>query len=121
MATGLRAVKGGKTENDFESQTKRFRGVEYTIRELSVVEYKEMLKAATKEDGTTPFSDLLELMVMRCVTPSPASRSKPLPYPIYRTLEDTVNIMHFRDVPEDGEEKEEEEGEEPEAETAPNS
>ena len=122
MATGLRAVKGGKTENEFSTIKRTMRGVEYTVRELDVIEYKEMLKQATKEDGTTPFSDLLDLMVMRCVTPSPAARSKPLPYPIYRTLEDMVNVMHFRDVPEDkAAEAAEDEDEDGEAEEAPNS
>ena len=101
MSTGLKAVKGGKTTDEFETRTRIMRGIEYTIRELSVPEYKECLEQATREDGTTPFQDLLDQMVLRAVSPSPAARSKPMPYPIYRTLEDVVNTMHFRTVPED--------------------
>lgn len=101
MATGLKTVKGGKTEAAAEIVKRRMRGVEYSIRELDVVEYKDCLKAATKPDGLTPFQDLLDQMVLRAITPSPASLSKPMPYPVYRTLEDIVNSMHFRDVPED--------------------
>ena len=102
MSTGLKTVKGGKTEAEPEVVKRTMRGVEYTIRELDVTEYKDCLKAATNaETGLTPFQDLLDMMVMRAITPSPASLSKPMPYPIYRTLEDIVNTMHFRDVPED--------------------
>ena len=95
MSTGLKAVKGGKTEDEFAERKITLRGVEYTIKELDVIQYKEALAAATKEDGSTPFQDLLDVMVARCVSPSPASRSRPMPYPVYRTLEDVVNIMHF--------------------------
>lgn len=95
MSTGLKTVKGGKTEDEFAERKITLRGVAYTVRELDVVQYKEALKAATKEDGATPFQDLLDLMVMRCVSPNPATRSKPMPYPVYRTLEDVVNVMHF--------------------------
>lgn len=95
MSTGLKTVKGGKTEDEFAERKITLRGTEYTVRELDVVQYKAALKDATKEDGTTPFQDLLDIMVMRCVSPNPATRSKPMPYPVYRTLEDIVNVMHF--------------------------
>ena len=110
MSTGLKTVKGGKTEDEFAERKITLRGTEYTIRELDVVQYKAALKDATREDGTTPFQDLLDIMVMRCVTPNPATRSKPMPYPVYRTLEDIVNVMHFitlRDEAAKGEDDEE--------------
>lgn len=124
MSTGLKTVKGGKTEDEFSERKITLRGTEYTIRELDVIQYKEALKAATKEDGTTPFQDLLDIMVLRCVSPSPATRSKPMPYPVYRTLEDIVNVMHFitlRDEAKTEPEPDDEAEPEDEAEPAPNS
>lgn len=123
MPTGLKSVKGGKTEAEPEVVTRVMRGVTYTIRELDVAEYKDCLKAATDEkSGLTPFQDLLDIMVMRSITPSPATLSKPMPYPVYRTLEELVNTMHFRDVPEDRPvEEPEDEKPETEDEPAPNS
>lgn len=124
MSTGLKTVKGGKTEDEFSERKITLRGTEYTIRELDVVQYKEALKTATREDGTTPFQDLLDIMVMRCVTPSPAARSKPMPYPVYRTLEDIVNVMHFitlRDEAAVADDDESDDEAEDEAEPAPNS
>ena len=125
MSTGLKSIKGGKTENEFEERHITLRGVEYTIRELDVTQYKACLKDATNADGFTPFQDLLDVMVVRCVTPSPAARSKPMPYPVYRTLEDVVNTMHFVTLPDEAKKEEtdaEGEAEKPEEEAAaPNS
>jgi hypothetical protein len=126
VSTGLKTVKGGKTEDEFAERKITLRGTEYTIRELDVVQYKAALKDATKEDGTTPFQDLLDLMVLRCVSPSPATRSKPMPYPVYRTLEDIVNVMHFitlRDEAAKGDDDDDgdDEENEGEGEPAPNS
>jgi hypothetical protein len=95
MPTPMKSVKGGKTEEEFEVRHITLRGTEYAIKELDVVQYKAALAQATKEDGSTPFQDLLDVMVLMCVQPSPASRSRPMPYPVYRTLEDIVNVMHF--------------------------
>ena len=105
MATGtsLKEVKGGKTDDKPDVVKRTMRGTEYTIRELTVPEYKECLKTATDPDGMTPFQDLLDQMVLRAVKPSPASMSKPMSYPVYRTLENIVNVMHFREVPDDSE------------------
>jgi len=114
VPTGVKTVKGGKTEDEFDHRTIKLRGVEYTIKELDVVQYKEALKAATDEKtGMTPFQDLLDVMVLKCVSPSPAARSKPMPYPVYRTLENIVNEMHFITLDEDKADKpaESEEGE----------
>jgi len=120
----LKAVKGGKTEDDFEDRHITLRGIDYTIRELSVPEYKECLKSATDQNtGATPFQDLLDLMVLRCVSPSIAARSKPMPYVVYRTLEDIVNVMHFATLDEDAKTEPEAEGGDgdEEAEAVPNS
>lgn len=108
--TALKEVKGGKTEDVPDVVKRTMRGTEYVIRELTVPEYKECLKAATDPEGLTPFQDLLDQMVLRAVKPSPAAGSKPMSYPIYRTLENIVNVMHFREVPEDGETEDEEDG-----------
>lgn len=110
MSAGLKSIKGGKTENEFDERHITLRGVEYTIRELSVPEYKACLKEATDKDGFTPFQELLDLMVVRTVSPSPLTRSKPMPYPVYRTLEDIVNTMHFITLPDEAK-KDEAEGE----------
>jgi hypothetical protein len=107
--SNLKSVKSGKTEAVFETRTRTLRGIEFTIRELDVVEYKDALKAAEGPDGMTPFQNLLDVMVLKCVTPSPASFSKPLPYPIYRTLEDMVNVMHFVNLPDEAK-KDDEDG-----------
>lgn len=110
----LKSVKGGKTDDSFEDRHITLRGTEYTIRELSVPEYKDCLKSATDEKtGMTPFQDLLDLMVLRCVSPSLAARSAPISYPVYRTLEDIVNTMHFITL-EDETPKPEEGGDKPE-------
>lgn len=121
MSSGLKSIKGGKTENEFEDRHITLRGTEYTIRELDVTEYKACLKAATDETtGMTPFQDLLDQLVLRAVSPSPAARSKPMPYPVYRTLEDIVNVMHFRELPDEAaKEPEKAEGDEAEAEEEP--
>lgn len=128
--SNVKAIKGGKTEAEPEVQTITLRGVAYRIREVDVIEYKECLKAATDPvTKMTPFGDLLEQLVMRCVSPSPAAGSKPMPYPIYRRLEGIVNEMHFIDI-ESEEEKAEAakltaepgaEEEQPEEEADPNS
>lgn len=125
MSTGtMKTVKAGKTENEFEDRHITLRGVDYTIKELDVVQYKECLKSATDAEGFTPFQTLLDNMVMRCVSPSPAARSKPMPYPVYRTLEDIVNVMHFITLEDENKPPEEEKTEgdgEAEAEPDPNS
>jgi len=125
VATGaaLKAVKGGKTEDEFTSRTITLRGVEYTIRELDVVEYKSALKQATDATGFTPFQDLLDVMVPMTVSPSPAARRKPMPYPVYRTLEDIVNVMHFITLRDEAEAEPEPtvDGEEAHEEADPNS
>jgi hypothetical protein len=107
----LKSVKGGKTDDTPEVRTITLRGVEYKIREATVPEYKESLKAATDEKtGFTPFGELLEALTMRLVSPSPLASSKPMSYPIYRRLEGIVNEMHFTDIESD-EEKAAAEGE----------
>jgi len=117
MAT-LKTIKGGKATNDFESKILTFRGTTYTIRELDVDEYEQCLKSAEDERGFAEFGRLLKMMTIRAVSPSPASRSKPLPYPIYRMLEQTVNVMHFSDLKDESAGADE--TEEAEAETVPN-
>lgn len=99
--SNLKSLKGGKTEIEPDVRKRKLRGVEFEIRELSVPEYKACLKDATNAEGVTPFQDLLDMMVLRAVSPSPASFSKPLPYPVYRTLEDDVNVMHFINLKDD--------------------
>jgi hypothetical protein len=122
VPAGLKTIKGGKTENEFETRRITLRGIEYEITELGVTEYKQVLAASTDKDGFTPFQTLLDNLVVRCVKPSPATRTTPMPYPVYRTLEDIVNTMHFRTLPDEAAPVEPEEADEdaPE-EAAPNS
>lgn len=117
--SSLKSIKGGKTEAEPEIRTMTLRGVTYTIREADVVEYKAAIKSATGTSGMTAFGDLLEQLVMLCVSPSPASLDRPMPYPIYRMLEGVINEMHFEDV--EDESGKDDEGTDAEPEQAPNS
>jgi hypothetical protein len=108
-ATALKAVKGGKTDDDPSVRHITLRGVEYTIREIDVVEYDEMIEGLADENGAVRFDKLLRAMVLKCVTPL---GSKPLKFPVFRTLEDIVNKMHYTDVEPDGEDKGDDESEE---------
>jgi hypothetical protein len=94
-ATALKAVKGGKTDEVPDVRKVTLRGVEYTIREIDVVEYDEIIDGLADENGAVRFDKLLRAMVMRCVTPL---GSKPFKFPVYRTLEGIVNEMHYADV-----------------------
>lgn len=114
----LKTVKGGKATAEFETRTTTLRGTTYTVRELDVDEYEECLKSAEDERGFAEFGRLLKMMTIRAVSPSPAARERPLPYPIYRTLEQIVNVMHFSDLSEDAPEPSDDEEAEPE--TVPN-
>lgn len=114
----LKTVKGGKATAEFETRTIVLRGTTYTVRELDVDEYEECLKSAEDERGFAEFGRLLKMMTIRAVSPSPAARERPLPYPIYRTLEQIVNVMHFSDLAEDS--PDEPDDEEAEPETVPN-
>jgi hypothetical protein len=102
-AGSLKAIKGGKDTEEFESKTITLRGVAYTIREVDLPQYKQALKAAEDAEGAVQFGDLLTQLVLVAVTPSIAARSKPIPFPVYRTLEGIVNEMHFRDLPDEAE------------------
>ena len=88
-----KTVKDGKATAEFETRTITLRGITYTMRELDVDEYEECLKSAEDERGFAEFGRLLKMMTIRAVSPSPAARERPLPYPIYRTLEQVVNVM----------------------------
>ena len=126
MTAQTKSVRAGKTEAEPEIRKVTLRGVTYVIRELDVVEYKKCLEAATK-NGFTPFQDLLDQMVIMAIKPSPATAKRPLPYPVYRTLEDIVNVMHFvnledeADKPDDDKKDDVESDEEAKDEPDPNS
>jgi len=120
MPSSLKTIKGGKTTDDFETRTITLRGTTYTIRELDTDEYEECLKSAEDDKGYAEFGRLVKLMTIRAVSPSPAARPRPLPYPVYRTLEQIVNVMHFADLAEDSVAEEADEDAEPAAETVPN-
>lgn len=127
-ATALKAVKGGKTDDGPGVRHITLRGVAYTIREIDVIEYDQIIEGLADENGAVRFDKLLRAMVMKCVTPL---GSKPFSFPIYRTLEGIVNELHYTDVEDDavaaakakaaaGEANEETEAEAEET-TAPNS
>ena len=105
-----KAIKSDKVTEEFGIEHITLRGVEYTIRELDVTEYDECQDAVKDEDGGILFSKLLRMMVLRCVSPSIAKRARPLPYPVYRTLEERVNLMHYTTVTDEQGKKEEPEG-----------
>lgn len=104
MSSGLKAVKGGKTDETPDERHITLRGVAYTIREIDTVEYEEIIKEiADPETGGVRFDRLLKAMVLRCVRPLP---SKPWKFPVYRTLEGIVNEMHYTDLPDEAKEDE---------------
>jgi hypothetical protein len=113
---------------DFLEEEVAIRGVTYKLRELSIGEYDDLVKKATKtvpnaltgqDDETIDNALLLKLMVMKCsVDPklSPEALAG-LPMRAALKLNQTVNRMHYGDEPESlngtepaAEETEEEEG-----------
>lgn len=98
----LKAVKGGKTDETPDVKHVTLRGIEYTIREIDVVEYDKMIESLADENGAVRFDKLLRQMVLKAVTPL---GSAPLKFPVYRALETIVNEMHYTDLEEDKEAK----------------
>ena len=119
----LKAVKGGKVDDEPGVRHITLRGVAYTITEIDVPGYDKAMEAATDpETGQVPFGKLLRAMVLACVRPIPKEGWK---YPVYRTLEGIVNEMHFLDLPDEaaaepGDEAGDGEGAAQTGETAPN-
>ena len=98
-----KAIRSDKVTEEPGVRRITLRGQEYMIREITTDQYEECVEAATNEvDGTVRFDRLLKVMTLRCISPSLAVRETPLPYPVYRTLEGIVNIMHFLDLPDEG-------------------
>lgn len=98
--TTLKAVRGDKVTEEPGVKHIRLRGVDYTITEIDVDQHDEAMKMS--EDpltGQVPFGKLLRAMVMMCVRPLP--KGKPWPFPVYRTLEQIVNEMHYIDLPDE--------------------
>lgn len=115
----VKAVRGDNLTEEFANKKITLRGVQYTIKELDADEYAQCVEAATsQEDGSVRFDSLLKQMTLRCVSPSLAVRKTPMPYPVYRTLEGIVNVMHFLDLPDEAEQPEDDE--EPKEAAAPN-
>lgn len=95
----VKAVKGDKVSEEPGVTRITLRGTEYTVRELTVDEYEECVAASTdKATGVTTMARLLKMMSLRAISPSLATLSKPLPYPVYRTLEGIVSDTHFVDL-----------------------
>jgi hypothetical protein len=100
---------------EFLEEEVTVRGVTYRLRELSIGEYDDLVKKATKpqvnpmtgdESDIIDNSLLLKLMVIKCsVDPklSPEALSN-LPMRVVLKLNQTVNRMHYGDEPE-GEKK----------------
>ena len=118
------------------TKTVEIRGIRFKIRELTIGEYDELEKKATTKrpnpvnpDGpeieVTDRSQLLRLMVLKCVVEPRLTPSKlaDLPMRVALGLNDVVNGMHFPDEDgakadlteideeEEAEEKEEDQGE----------
>ena len=112
MSSGVK-IKSGKTDETPDERHITLRGVDYTIREIDVTEYDEIVKeVADPLTGAVRFDRVLKGMALRCVRPLP---SKPWKFPVYRTLEGIVNEMHYTDLPDEAD-KPEGEGEGGEAE-----
>ena len=113
----VKVIKGGKTDEAPTVRRITLRGVRYTIREIDTVEYDELVEQVQDlATQTVRYDKLLRAMVARCASPMP---SKPLPYPVYRTLQNIVEEMHYTDLVDEGEKPDEET--EGEGETVPNS
>ena len=96
---------------DFLEEEINIRGIPYRLRELSIGDYDELVKKASKpvtnlatgqEDEIIDNSLLLKLMVLRCsVEPklTPESLAN-LPMRVVLKLNQTVNKMHYGDEPE---------------------
>ena len=96
---------------DFLEETVFIRGTTYRLRELSIGDYDELVKKATRsvtnpitgeDQETVDNSLLLKLMVIRCsVEPKlTAETLAALPMRVVLKLNQTVNRMHYGDEPE---------------------
>jgi len=108
---------------DFLEEEVTVRNVTYKLRELSIGDYDDLVKKATRnvtnpvtgeEDESIDNALLLKLMVLRCsvdpkLTPETLAA---LPMRVVLKLNQTVNRMHYGDEPET-KPKAVEEGEEP--------
>lgn len=114
---------GSALSPDFIETKVNIRGTTYTIRELSIGEYDELVRKATKTQPNALGEDvetidntlLLKLMVLKSVvTPrlNPEALSN-LPMRVVLKLNQTVNQLHYGDEPETEapDESEEESGE----------
>lgn len=95
MAAATKVVKSGKTEKTPGVEHITLRGVAYTITEIDVNVYDELIEQLADPNGAVRFDKLLRAMVTACVRPLP---SKPWPFAVYRTLEGIVNDMHYTDL-----------------------
>lgn len=106
---------------DFLEEEVTVRGMTFRLRELSIGDYDELVKKATKkesdpltgrEDEVVDNTLLLKLMVMRCsVEPKLTAESlSNLPMRVVLKLNQTVNRMHYGDEPETEKKADEEEG-----------
>ena len=96
---------------DFLEEEVTVRGLTFRLRELSIGDYDELVKKASKpvtnlatgqEDEIIDNSLLLKLMVLRCsVEPKLTPESLAgLPMRVVLKLNQTVNRMHYGDEPE---------------------
>lgn len=106
---------------DFLEEEVTVRGMTFRLRELSIGDYDELVKKATKkesdpitgrEDEVVDNTILLKLMVMRCsVEPKlTAEALSNLPMRVVLKLNQTVNRMHYGDEPETEKKADDEEG-----------
>jgi hypothetical protein len=105
---------------EFLEEAVTIRGVTYRLRELSIGDYDELVKKATRSEmnplsgqneETTDNALLLKLMVMKCsVDPKiTAETLAGLPMRVVLKLNQTVNRMHYGDEPVDATAKQDDE------------
>jgi len=96
---------------DFLEEEVTVRGMTFRLRELSIGDYDELVKKATRKESNPMTGEdaeivdnalLLKLMVMRCsVEPKlTAEALGNLPMRVVLKLNQTVNRMHYGDEPE---------------------
>jgi len=107
---------------DFLEESVTVRGATYRLRELSIGDYDELVKKATRsvtnpitgeDQETVDNSLLLKLMVIKCsvepkLTPEALAN---LPMRVVLKLNQTVNRMHYGDEPETAKGDDADEGE----------
>ena len=89
-----------KITMEFEEKTVSARGKTFRFREITGADYDDIIKIASGPDGAD-MGTVLKLMVVKsCVDPHlTAEDFAAYPLPMVRLLNETVNELHFGELP----------------------